>query len=340
MGLVSVGADAAFAVCFVLRIISVKVDDFAISFKGEDMRGNAVEEPAVVRDDHGASAKIFKCVFHGAHCVHVEVICRFVQQYDIGTFFEDAREVNAVALAARELTNGFLLVGSGEVKAREIGTRIDVSIAQRDEVFTVRDGLPHIVIGGEDIAGLFDISEANRAADAECARVGLFFAGDEAKEGGFSRAIGADNADNAAGRQGKGEVFKEEGIAISFGNALGFDDNIAEARTGRNINFEVAFFFHALIEQLIICGNPRSGFGVSPAWVHVDPFALSRKGFQTLAFAVCVTRQPFFFLVEPRRVVAFVGYAFAAVEFEYPSGDIVEEIAVVRDGNDGARITL
>ena len=48
MGLVGVGAEAAFAVCFVLRIISVKVDDFAISFKGEDMRGNAVEKPAVV----------------------------------------------------------------------------------------------------------------------------------------------------------------------------------------------------------------------------------------------------------------------------------------------------
>ena len=154
------------------------------------------------------------------------------QQYDIGAFFEDAREVNAVALAARELTNGFLLVGACKVEACEIGLGVDFSIAQGDEVFTVGDGLPHIVIGGEDIAGLFDISEANRAADAECARVGLFFAGDEAKEGGFSRAIGPDNADNAAGRQGKGEVFKEERIAISFGNALGFDDDIAETRPG------------------------------------------------------------------------------------------------------------
>ena len=48
MGLVGIGAEAAFAVCFVLRIISVKVDDFTIPFKGQDMRGYAIEEPAIV----------------------------------------------------------------------------------------------------------------------------------------------------------------------------------------------------------------------------------------------------------------------------------------------------
>ena len=48
MWLVGVGAEAAFAVCFVLRIVSVEVDDFAIPFKGQDMRGNAVEEPAIM----------------------------------------------------------------------------------------------------------------------------------------------------------------------------------------------------------------------------------------------------------------------------------------------------
>ena len=46
--------------------------------------------------------------------------------------------------------------------------------------------------------------------------------------------------------------------------------------------------------------------------------------------------QAFFFLFQPGGVVALVGDAFAAVEFEDPAGDVVEEVAVVGNGDDGA----
>ena len=42
------------------------------------------------------------------------------------------------------------------------------------------------------------------------------------------------------------------------------------------------------------------------------------------------------FLFEPGGVVAFVGDAEAAVEFEDPACDVIEEVAVVGDGDDGA----
>ena len=45
-----------------------------------------------------------------------------------------------------------------------------------------------------------------------------------------------------------------------------------------------------------------------------------------------------FFLFEPRRIVAFPWDAVAAVEFENPTGDIVEKIAVVGHGNHGALV--
>src|SRR5690606_17432066 len=44
------------------------------------------------------------------------------------------------------------------------------------------------------------------------------------------------------------------------------------------------------------------------------------------------------FLFEPGAVVAFPGDTAAAVEFQYPAGDIVEEIAIVGDRNDRAGI--
>ena len=43
-------------------------------------------------------------------------------------------------------------------------------------------------------------------------------------------------------------------------------------------------------------------------------------------------------LFQPGGVVAFVGDAAAAVEFEDPAGDVVEEVAVVGDDQDGALV--
>ena len=48
--------------------------------------------------------------------------------------------------------------------------------------------------------------------------------------------------------------------------------------------------------------------------------------------------EPLLLLLQPGRIVALVGNALAAVEFENPAGDVVEEVAVVGDDQDGAGI--
>ena len=45
-------------------------------------------------------------------------------------------------------------------------------------------------------------------------------------------------------------------------------------------------------------------------------------------------------LFQPAGVVALERIAAAAIEFENPLGDVVEEVAVVRDGDDRARVLL
>ena len=56
------------------------------------------------------------------------------------------------------------------------------------------------------------------------------------------------------------------------------------------------------------------------------------------AFSSCC--EPALLLLEPAGVVAFVRDAAAAIEFENPAGDVVEEVAIVRDGDDRARVIL
>jgi hypothetical protein len=59
-----------------------------------------------------------------------------------------------------------------------------------------------------------------------------------------------------------------------------------------------------------------------------------------LRFRLLLDGQPVLFLLEPRRVVPFPRDSGAAIELEDPPGDVVEEIPVVGDGDDGAGVVL
>ena len=66
---------------------------------------------------------------------------------------------------------------------------------------------------------------------------------------------------------------------------------------------------------------------------HADPFELALERLAALALLLFLQSQPLRLLLEPTAVIAFPRDAFAPVEFEYPSGHVVEEVAVVRDGD-------
>ena len=58
MGLVGGGAYPSLAVRFIIGVISRKPDGLAVPLEGQDMGGDAVQEPAVVADDHGAAGEV------------------------------------------------------------------------------------------------------------------------------------------------------------------------------------------------------------------------------------------------------------------------------------------
>ena len=69
-----------------------------------------------------------------------------------------------------------------------------------------------------------------------------------------------------------------------------------------------------------------------------DPFLLARERALARFLLAALLLQPLLLLHEPGRIIALVGNAAAAVEFENPAGDVVEEVAVVGDDQDRARI--
>src|SRR5438105_14535464 len=120
MRLVGFLAETLLALRFIGLVIPFTPDRFAVAFKGENMRDDAVEEPAVVADDHGAAAEAQKRLFQGPQRIHVQVVGRLVEQQQVAAAAEQLGEMHAVALAAGKLTDLALLVGALEIEARDI----------------------------------------------------------------------------------------------------------------------------------------------------------------------------------------------------------------------------
>ena len=73
--------------------------DMAVALEGEDVGRQAVEEEAVVADDHGASGEILERILERAKGLDVEVVGRLVEQDDVAAGGQRLGQVDAVAFA-------------------------------------------------------------------------------------------------------------------------------------------------------------------------------------------------------------------------------------------------
>ena len=93
-------------------------------------------------------------------------------------------------------------------------------------------------------------------------------------------------------------------------------------------------------EQLLVGGEASLALRLPGPRGQAHPFELARErplaGFAGLLLAA----QPLELLLEPARVVALERDAPTAIELEDPLGDVVEEVAIVGDRDDRARVLL
>jgi len=88
MRLFGVGAEALPALGLIHLIVPFAPDCFAVSLESENVRGDAVEEPAVVADDHGAAAEIQQSILQSAESLHIEIVGRLVEQKQVAAAAE------------------------------------------------------------------------------------------------------------------------------------------------------------------------------------------------------------------------------------------------------------
>ena len=120
-----------------------------------------------------------------------------------------------------------------------------------------------------------------------------------------------------------------------------FDDDIAESRAGRNVDFQLAhLLLRFLREHRLVRIDARFPFRVASFRRHANPLQLALERFLSLRFRFLLAAQTFLLLLQPRRVVPLPRNSFAAVELENPAGHVVEEVPIMRHGDDRSGILL
>src|SRR5579883_3168285 len=335
--LVGVGAEAAVAVGLVVLVVALEPFDVAVAFERQHVGGDAVEEPAIVTDDHRAAGEVGQRLFQGAQRVDIEVVGWLVEQQHVGAALQHLGEVDAVALAARKLADLLLLVGSAEVERGAVGAAVHLAIAELDDVEAARQLLPHRLVGIERLAALVDVAELHRRADREGTRIGFLLAGDHLEQRRLARAVWTDHADDAARRQLERKVVDQQPVAEALGDTVGLDHVVAETRAGGDDDLlRVERRLLLLLDHLVIGRDARLALGAPRRRAGALPFELALHGAAAGVGGLLFLRQPLVLLLQPRGVVALPRDAGAAIELEDPAGDIVEEVAVVGDRHDGA----
>src|SRR5713101_5299560 len=337
MRLVGVAAQTAVAVGLVILVVALEPFDVAVALEGQHVGGDAVEEPAIMADDHRTAGEIDQRLFQRAQRVDVEVVGRLVEQQHVGAAFQHLGQVDAVALASRELTDLLLLVDALEVERTAIGAARHLAGAELDDVEPSRQFLPHRLVGIERLAALVDITQLHRRPDGERPRIGLVLADDHLEQGRLAGAVGTDHADDAAGRQVEGEVVDQEPIAEALGDLLRRDDVVAEPRAGGDDDLRLIECRLLLLGHHLLVGrDARLALGAPRMSALAHPFQFALQGAAARIRRFFLERQPLVLLLQPRGVVALPRDAGAAVELEDPAGHVVEEVAVVGDGHHGA----
>src|SRR3954462_4637059 len=110
-------------VLLVVGEVALEPEPLRVAFVGEDVGSDAIEEPPVVADHHGAAGELEQPTLEAGQRLDVEVVGRLVEQQQVAALLEGQGEVEPVALATGEDSGRLLLVRAFEPERGDVGPR-------------------------------------------------------------------------------------------------------------------------------------------------------------------------------------------------------------------------
>ena len=142
----------------------------------------------------------------------------------------------------------------------------------------------------------------------------------------------------------KSRFVEQQPVAERLADAVGLDDHVAEARAGRDDDLERsrAARFGLLGEQLLVAAEARLALGLARLAATCRTHSSSRSSVLLRAPTACFssTSRRFCLLLEPATSSCPRTGCPRRGRARGSTGDVVEEVAIVGDGDDGARELL
>ena len=268
----------------------------------------AVEEPAIVGDDHRAAGEREQRLLERAQRVDVEVVGRLVEQQQVAAACA-AASPGAARLRSPPESLPTLRCWSEplKLKPRDVGARVHLAVADLDLRRRRRRSPPRRSSRRRARRATGRRRRARRVSPTRSApRVGLLLADDHPEQRRLAGAVGADHADDPGRRQREREVLDQQPVAEALAQALGLDHDVAEARPGRDVDLDLVELDVALLgeQRLVAVRGAPSTSCAGPSGSRAPTRA--RRAIVRCAGLVgaLLLREALLLLLEPGGVVA------------------------------------
>ncbi len=206
----------------------------------------------------------------------------------------------SVTLTTGKDADFLLLVTATEIERVHVRASVDFPLAKLKHVVAFRNFLIDRRVIVERISRLIDVSQLNRVSDLQFARIRFILPGDHAEKSCFTSTVGTNDADDSARRQSKRKIVHQNFVIKAFANILGFDDDVAQMRARRNLNFQFLDAFTLLFGQHFFVGSDTGfAFRLPSLGCHADPFEFFRERLFSIFAHLLFDLQASFFLLEP-----------------------------------------
>src|SRR5690606_24794284 len=93
-----ISTQTLFTVDFVLGVVTFKESHFRVAFVSQDVGGDTVKEPAVVRHHHHGARESIDSFFQRPQGFYIEVVGRFVQQQYVSALLQGVCQLQTATL--------------------------------------------------------------------------------------------------------------------------------------------------------------------------------------------------------------------------------------------------
>ena len=209
-------------------------------------------------------------------------------------------------------------------------------------VQAVRDDLPQVLIGVDAGTVLVDVRDLDGLAHLELARSQRLQAHDGLEQRGLTDTVGADDAHDAVARQGERKVVDEHATVEFLVQVMGLEHLVTQTRSNGNADIGPVELLACagLGLHLLVASQTSLVLGLASLGRAAYPLELGLHALGELGVAVALRLDTGGLGLQIRGVVALVGIKVTAVDLADPLGNVIQEVAIVRDGKHRALVVV